>query len=570
MALDTSPIDELIRDRVEKLPTDPLAEITDETLHRLADIAVLKHVQNGDEQRARYNRTHDGRRWEDEFAPATKRELDRMRGTMLARAQRAFTSVEQRVKPVLGRRDYANFSLDGIPMSPDKISGAHLVKAGFVNEEELHQLNGDEIGRLVVKHDEIASWQMFLEAMKPIGPEGRLQRIAMPTEEMIKRPAYKDAKVPNEDLIGGVGWFREKTGGRKDGDQQLQIFEGGLGDAIRKTAHVDKGYTTEIDTLATCQRDLEAVRDTLNREYRRGKSTEEKKELWAKAEKIILRSWEALGEPQDHNKVHAVTMLAAASSLEDSSGKENVSIAMVRITSALDKIALRFDDARTKGSFNTKDRITLQNQITRGEGTMLAMRHAVMDATEDVAKKPDKRSAIARKLLQQSYELEKLEAKPFSTTANAMIAQLQDLAPDNPDAFEDQLLTLHVLGKIQWLVSSIERVKMDIALSTGEIDYAKCTKAIERIEATFGAEQVMPGKRIEKLKDIMEDLATQVAGVRTVFEGYTANPPQEKRPKAEDILKREWKSIHTTGAVQTIGSWLPEAVPMKEYLYLTS
>lgn len=570
MALDTPSIDELIGNRAEKLPTNPVAAISDETLGRLADIAVLRHLRSGDEQRARYNNTHDGRRWENEFAPATKRELDRMRGAMFARAQRAFTPVDQRVKPVLGRRDYAGYPLDGVPMSPDRISGAHLAAAGFVEEEELHQLNGDQIGRLVVKHDEIASWQMFLEAMKPIGPDGRLQRIAMPTEEMIRRPAYKDAKIASDDLIGGVAWFREKTGGRKDGDQQMQIFEGGLGDAIRKTAHVDKGYTTEIDTLATCQRDLEAIRDTLNREYRRGKSAEEKKALWAKAETIILRSWDALGEPQDPNKIHAVAMLAAASSLQDSRGKENVSVAMTRITSAIDKIGLRFDDARTKGSFNTKDRITLQNKITRGEGTMLAMRHAVMDATEDAAKDESKRDAVARELLQQCYELEKLEEKPFCTTATAMIAQLQDLAPEDPKAFEDQLLTLHVLGKIQWLVSSIERVKMDIALSTGDIDYAKCAASIERIEKTLAAEQVMPGKRIEKLKDIMEDLAKQVAGVRALFEEYAATPPQDKRQQVEDTLKKQWKTIQTTGAIRTIGSWLPEAVPMNEYRILTA
>lgn len=569
MALDTSPIDELIATRVDKLPADAVVDISDDARDRLVDIAVLYHLRNGDAQRQRYDNVHGERAWELTFAPATLAEIRRMRGVMLARAQRAFTPPEHRVKPTAIPRDARRQPLDGIPMSPDRIAGAHLVKAGFVHEEELTALARDEIGRLIVKHDAIPSWQMFLESMRPIGPGGRLQRIAVPDEEIRARPGYRDAVPPREDIIGGIAWFREKTSGRDDDDLQLQLFEDGLWDALRKTSHVDKGYASEIDTLAQCKRDLECTRGMLDREYRRGTPAETKASLWAKAERAIVRSWEALGHPEHPDKIHAVTMLAAASSLKDARGKENVSAAMARVTSAITRIDSRFAEIREKDSFNAKDRITLQHEIGLGETTMLNVRHAVIDAADDATNTPSLRASTAKDLKRLTHELRKLRIKPYRAAAIAMIAQLEELAPDEPATFFDQLLTMHALGKIQWLVSSIERVKMDIAISRGEIEYAVHAKAIRRIETTFGTEQTLRGRRVEKLNHVMEDLSGKLAATRSFFEKFAQTPPDEPRPKIENMIKEQWKTIDTTNAVQTISSWLPPAIITHATISLT-
>jgi|GEM_PF-4909621 len=558
MALNTSSIAELIDDRVERLaPEDgAITDISDETIEHLTDIAVLRRLQSGKDQIGHYDATH-ATPWDHAFVHAT---LDRMqqclRGSKAERFQRIFTPPEHRVVPALPQGNIDDLPLDGFILSPDRIPGILLVKMGFIREEELHELNGDEIGRLIVKHDLTDSVRMLFESATSIGPrQGRLLRVNLPGETTKQR--YPNAVLPAADAIGSILYVRGKDRGETDADLQVHVYDNAY-DALRKTFHADSIYDAEIDALAQCQRELDSIRGKLDSGYRRGTSEELKAHLWSQAESVIARSTRILLHARATEKVEARNFLAEAPAQRTKTGKPNVSPAMAKITAGLKRIDNRFSEIRQKGGFNTQDRIILHEMIRKDEQTLLSTRHEVIDLAANIGGKRltarDARSMLELRV----KELEKLRVRPLSVFADAMNRQIQMLDPDAPELFNEQLLRVHVIGKIQAIRTSAERIRGNTA-KKGAVDYGVEARIARQVEDAISAEQMFPGMNIPDVEAIMEPLCERWTQIRAFLEVHAAHPPADT-DEATKALEELLDQLGTENAAHALVSWLPEAV----------
>lgn len=556
MTLNVPPIATLIRDREQRLAEETPKCVTDVTAKArtlITEIVALRHLHAGGDQRAEY-----GADWNLDFRPAADgRELRRiMKNTRGERFQRLFTPKDQRVVPRDPKADLEHFPLAGFVVSPDKISGSLVVKAGFISEDELDGLNGDQVGHLIAKNDLIPSVKAMFEDATPIdGAQLRVQRINESSAGSLER---NPGAIPvGENAVGAILYTRGKTDDRDD--MQAQIFADGSYDALRKTFHASSAYDREIDELARCQRELDAIRSKLDRGYRRDASEDLKASLWAQAESVIARSVGILANAQATEKTQARAFLADAPGQKTKTGKPNVSPAMAKITAALGRIDNRFKEIRYIGGFNAQDRIILHERVRNDEHALLMARHDARDAALDLEARRESPETLAANMRLAIPELEKVDLRPLMKPARSMIAQLRALTPETHAAFEDQLLTLHVTGKIQGLLSSLEWIRGDAA-KAGRTDFARAASFVAKVDDAFRGEQIFAGKDLPRLEAIMEPLGERLADLREFLEAHAATPPTEETlPDVLKDLDGRMDAFDLENALDAIDSWLPEA-----------
>jgi hypothetical protein len=560
MALNVPPIDALIREREERLAAEApkcVTDVTERARMLITEIVALRHMQRGGDQRAEYGEGEAD--WNHDFRPAANdKELRRiMKNTRGERFQRLFTPKDQRVVPRDPNVDLDTLPLTGFIVSPENISGSLVVKVGFITNGELQGLNGDQVGHLIAKNDVIPSVKAMFEDATPIADgQLRVQRINASSAESLKR---NPGAVPvGEKAVGAILYTRGKTDDRES--MQAQIFADGSYDALRKTFHASSAYDREIDDLARCQRELDAIRGKLDREYRRGASDELKAHLWSQAERIIARSTDMLANAQATEKTEARAFLADAPNQRTKTGKPNVSPAMAKITAALDRIDNRLDEIRHIGGYNAEDRIILHARVRNDEHALLTVRHDARDAALDLEMRRKKPKALAEHLRLSIPDLEKVDLRPLMKPARALIAHIEALTPEKPDAFEEQLLTIHVIGKIQGLLSSLEWIRVEAA-KIGYTDFARTSSFIAKVDDAFRGEQIFAGKDVPRLEAIMEPLGEQLADLRSFLETHAANPPNTKALETvlED-LDRRMEAFALENAIDALTSWLPENI----------
>lgn len=566
MALNTASIEKLTRDRLERLQPDngPITRITDEMTAHLTDIAVLRRLR-GPEQIDHYDATH-ATPWHQAFVHATRDRMRQfLRGGKAERFQRVFTPEDLRVVPALPQHPDA-VTLEGFIVSPDRIPGILLVKMGFVREEELHALNGDEIGRLIVKHDLVDSVKALFEAASPIGPkQGRLLRVTAPDERV--RTRYPEAVAPKQDAVGSILYVRGKDGAERSADLQVHVYDNAY-DALRKTFHADSTYDAEVDALAQCQRELDAIRAKLDRGYRREASDEVKARLWEQAEAVVARAFGVVEHARATQKTEARGFLAEAPAQRTKTGRPNVSPAMAKITAALQRIQNRFGEIRQKGGYNVQDRIILHELIRGDEQTLLATRHEAIDLAADVAA-GTLPARDARAMLElRAKELGKVRVRPLSVFADAMHRQIRMLEPDAPDLFNEQLLRVHVIGKIQAIRTSAERIRGNAA-KLGGVDYAAEARTARQVEDALRTEQMFPGLGVPAVEEVMEPLCQRWADIRALLETNAAQAPVDP-DEANEALVALLDHLGTENAARALVAWLPEAEPFEAPFALTN
>jgi hypothetical protein len=428
-----------------------------------------------------------------------------------------------------------------------------VVKAGFVTKEELEGLNGDQVGHLIAKHDLIPSVKAMFEDATPIAHgQLRVQRINGSSRESLER--NPGAIAVSEDAVGAILYTRGKTDNKHD--LQAQIFADGCYDALRKTFHASSRYDREIDELARCQRELDAIRSKLDRGYRRDASDDLKANLWAQAENVIARALGTLGNAQATEKVEARGFLAQAPEQLTKTGRPNVSPAMAKITAALTRIKNRFAEIRQKGGFNAQDRIMLHERVRGDEHALLMARHDARDAALDLETRRESPETLAGNLRLSIADLEKVDLHPLMKPARSMAAQLRALTPEARDAFEDQLLTLHVTGKIQGLLSSLEWIRGERA-KDGRMDFARAASFVVRVDDAFRGEQIFAGKNVPRLEAIMEPLGERLAELRDFLETHAAMPPADDAlPDTLEEFENRMDAFDLENALDAITDWL--------------
>jgi hypothetical protein len=520
------------------------------------DMRALLTMLDTDEQKEAY-----GPHWSDHYRTADAESTrDAWKSGKHARVQ--FALSDEYVVPALPNGTPEKHSMKGFLFNPGKIPGSMLLKTGLVKAWEFDAANGNPIDRLILAHDSIPAVKKMLEAARPIAGNNRLLRIADPSEDPIVDARYPDVPDPSPDAIGGIVYLRTKPGPKRTEETELHTFANGAYDAHRKTLHAENGYNGEMGELVSCQRELDRARLRLDIDYRRDKTAAVKEEAWRAAEGAMARVAHALRNVQAANKVEARDFVAGAMEQRTPKGLPNPTAAMAKITAALTRIEKRFAEMGGKNGFNAKDRLTLHEQIRRGENAMLAVRYRVMDVANGTTD-----AATARAELDMDVrDLEKIDLRPLSVFADATIRQIQHLREG--DAFEEDLLRLHVVGKLQGIRTSAERIRANAA-TMGRIDFAAEARFARQVEDAVLAEQILPGMTMPALEDVMEPVCERWSALRAFLEDRDGQPrgePQEEK----DALDALVDALDTELSAQAIVSALPKAVPYTPPYRLTN
>lgn len=519
------------------------------------DMRALLTMLDTDDQKVEY-----GPHWESDHRIADARETrDAWKNGKHARVQFALSN--EFVVPVLPSGGLEKHSMKGFLFNPGKIPGSMLLKTGLVKAWEFEAANGNPVDRLILAHDSIPAVKKLLEAARPIAGNNRLLRIADPAKDPIVDARYAGVPDPSPDAVGGIVYLRTKSNDPRAVETELFTFANGAYDAHRKTLHAENGYNGEMGELVACERELDRARLRLDIDYRRDKTAAVKEEAWRAAEGAMARVAHALRNVQATNKVEARDFVAGATEQRTSKGLPNPTAAMAKITAALVRIQKRFAEMGGKNAFNTKDRLTLHEQIRRGENVMLAVRYRVMD----VANGETDAATALRELEMDVRDLEKIDLRPLSVFADATIRQIQHLR--DGEGFGEDLLRLHVIGKLQGIRTSAERIRANAA-AAGRIDFAAEARFARQVEDAVLAEQILPGMAMPALEDVMEPVAGRWSALRAFLEERAAMPRGDAQEE-KDTLDAHVDALDTELAAQAIVSALPEATPYMSPYKLT-
>lgn len=517
------------------------------------DIHSLMHILDMNRQKEEF-----GPRWDETYRHADARETMRVfHNDKYARIQFALSDEENYLVPATPQGALQHFSMRGFLFNPSKFPGPMLYKTGFVSQEEFDAANGSPMDRIILADDCILPVKKMLEAATPIiEGNNRLLRVNDPEQNPIVAARYKGVPNPSENAIGSIIYLRRKPGAEREEETEIFTFaDSSMYDADRKTLWAESEYKEEIGKLIEYQRVLDRVRTRLDIDYRRDKSAEVKDAAWEHAVGVMTNVEHELRNVQATQKVEARDFLSKAAQQLTVKNKPKISPAMAQITASLTRIDNRLKEINGKGGANVEDRLLLEAQIRRGENALLAVRYRVMDAANGTASLAD----IRKELELDMKELEKITLRPLSVYAQAMIRQIQGLRINHTITFQEDLLTLHIIGKLQGIRTSGERIRARSA-QTGMIDFAHEAKIANDVKNALSTEQIYPSMKTHRTNLVMEEACERWEDLIAFLEKRAAFEYGDL-PKEKEELDRLVESLGVEHAAESIVSWLPEAVP---------
>lgn len=584
MALSTPTIDALLGKRItskEKMEHNANGDVVSIIAGRrrrydsiLSDIGTLEKLKDTSFQINEYGLE----RWNNDFirvsqlpGGAKNERWKKIQGTRFARFQMAFCHPNDWVVHRLERTNLDNCSLKGTLVRGDWMNDEFAHDVGFVSDDELDHFKGDPMGRIAMKQNLTEHLKALHESTVRIGGSRRMLRI----EPRSERTAKEYANIPEHDASshGSIVALRENVNGSDD-REMIQMYFADSGSMLRKTLHQEHAHIAETEFLETCQTELEGLNLDLDLRYRKGTPEEEKKELWEKSQATIARFNDRLLKCFNQKKTEAAEFLLDASDLEDSTGKRNISRAMTKITGARGRLAKRHPQMKAIEKYNMEDRQTMYAQTRREELTLRRFRRIVTAATQRME---DERAAgkagandFARRTIQAAAkQLPSVLLRPTRGPAETLGKQAWSLGESTEADLDEQLLILHVTGKLQGLRTSFDWMRLDCAQAR-RLDAPHALAFITNVEKAFMEEQVLPGKRVLWLEELLAPFVIELQRMKTRLRHYVAHPPTLEEEKAVcEAFGDYLESIDLNNAINAVDERVFESKFTTENFVLT-
>ncbi len=545
MARSTPTVDALLADRLaskEKFETAVGGNIADIVGGKrrqydavLSDIGTLEKLKDTSFQVNEYG----AERWHNDFlrvsdlpGGAENERWKKIRGTRFGRFQMAFCHPDDWIVHRMERGDLETCPLKGTLVRGDWIGDEFGRDMGFVTQEEIDYFDRDPMGRIAMKQNLTEHLKALHESTVRVGGSRRMLRV----EARPERTAKEYAHVPAHDerSHGSIVSLRENVNGADD-REMLQMYFKDSGSMLRKTLHQEHAHVAETEFLETCQTELEGLNMDLDLRYRKGTPEDEKKELWEKSQATIARFNERLLKCFNQKKAEAARFLLDASDLEDAQGKRNISRAMAKITGARGRLAKRHPQMKAIEKYNMEDRQTMYAQTRREELTLRRFRRIVTAATqrmedERAAGKPDADDRARREIQAAARQLPTVLLRPTRGPAETLGKQAWSLGESAETDLDEQLLILHVTGKLQGLRTSFDWMQLDCAQAR-RLDAPNALAFLANVEKAFMEEQVLPGKRAPWLDELLAPFVVELARMKTRLQHYAVHPPAPEEQK---------------------------------------
>ncbi|MDD5026110.1 MAG: hypothetical protein PHH13_01905 [Candidatus Peribacteraceae bacterium] len=404
--------------------------------------------------------------------------------------------------------------------------GPCLVSADLLNEHMLETLGIETfeprmtaIERLRRKHDAIPTFKETLASTRQIDPNvGRLHVVVAP------RPgeASYGKTGPRPEAIGKILLFAEDVAGTQANGQRKQRMQ--VLDAYgvyRKTRHEEACYESEVAKLERLKQRLGLQNRRLNT-LTRDTPPDNRRTIEEEAKTELATVAKELQTSIDICKRMACVRIDRHSDLcAEVRGRRipNISAAMASMVGAINDLQRRFERTRPKNTANTDDRQLIHQQIEHGEAVMESYRTQLQARAEPLMRLakaavfhpprageplfPDRNvTGVERRMkeLIDPKELETLLVAPFSTFARKILslhAELpQALESRDGQRFNETLVKMHVVGKIQEVSRCLENLRIEL-LTPERVLLSRVRESVAGVRALFETLQVRPDIVVE-------------------------------------------------------------------------
>ncbi len=423
-------------------------------------------------------------------------------------------------------------TVDGCLPSADRVRPDLLLDVGLLTKDEWEEAE-TQLDKLALIKSKIPALQHLWNNAEDLEP-GNMRWL------VVKQGPHAEHIEPLEPRVpGSLLYTREMHSGDEAAFhlRTVQYFPNALS-AYRKTWHQEAAYHEETDLLMGLHAELDMLRTLLNEEWTRNAPEERKAELRTHTQETIARWTKVLASCTNKHKAESYEFLAKALTFEDKTGKPNVSVVMTRITGALGRIEPKRGKEMTgKSGYNQRDRQALHRRIAQEEGRLLYFRRAVEGAAHEFERNP---SADVRERLRHAVSaLRTIGLAPFNVWAEKLAQEHEALLQtQEPAGIREKLVSLHVIGKFQGLVSDIERMKLFLAQEK-DLNIPRLMEFAEQVRTAFGTRQVFPAETVEALKPVFETLLKEVERMATRLQHYQKHPPiRAERREVKKNLKK--------------------------------
>lgn len=444
------------------------------------------------------------------------------------RFQELFARPEQRAVPrftvnARGDVDFGTVDFNAISLNGCLISGDRIPEK-LAEDLKLCDFTDDVRNpyvRLEKKTAQIPHLKLLWESTVPL-QEGqhRLLRIEQPDAELLAR--YPNVEPHDPRLHGTILYTREQENGTNGQHTKgpkpprnliAQHFDSAYA-ALRKTTHEERLYMEELTELTTLREELRSMNAVLNRDWKRDADPVRKQELQEQAQSLLARAAGQLQACIGRYKLEAHDLLERSASLQDRSGKLNITVAMTKTVAAIDRLAKRFREMNPKGGCNHQDRMVLHREIASQEAALKGFRFTfAANAAKHLqngfvlfnADQPLQGASLEANVrgvehrLGDPSGLERISLQPLRTYADRIGTEWQKLhdalVSRDRNAAMDEAVKIHLIGKFQAVRTCIEHLK-GFTNETESIPVSRALEFVHTLNTLFGELQLLPNRTV--------------------------------------------------------------------------
>jgi hypothetical protein len=300
--------------------------------------------------------------------------------------------------------------------------------------------------------------------------------------------------------------------------------------AQRATGHKAMLFLEEARTLAGYKQQVAAQRDIVDRQW----ATGDREQIVQGTQTLLAACVDELEFCHDAFKIAARERLEKAATFRDSKDRENVTVALTQMTTAIEDMERRLIEARDKAGFNTKDALALEAAIEEHERDFKQLRGKLVDSAGKlniqltlfaeparVSRTVDREvQGLLRAMKLEGPLLPRVTLRPFTTFGRAMEQQYAALkvalcTGSRNDAVS-AFTAMHVLGKFQAASTCTERIRQ-LLMDGSRIPVRKLQHYIVLLREILEERQVFPECNVPNLQQPFADLLAWVQNIETLL-----------------------------------------------------
>ncbi len=303
--------------------------------------------------------------------------------------------------------------------------------------------------------------------------------------------------------------------------------------AMRSRLHIKSGYAGERKEINTIRADVRFMQHRLDKEWA-GMDPAQKDGLKAEVADTLTQCIALLETARDRYKTQANKFLSLAAPLQDKNLKDNPTVALTRITAALDRLDKRLKEIHGKGGKVESDYVSLIDEMDLSAALLRKYRRSVVEAAQAMQVGPIQ-------VPPHPSVLEPSRLSPYRTIVNALEIQhsmlTEALSADQVAEAQKGLVRMYFVLKLHAAYEVFEEVKtkalqVQLGLRRGSTEeLSDLKKLLDKYADFFETRQILPDVDIEPEFQAVFDFYCQK--LRTVKESFDQT---EAAQDPEDVI----------------------------------